>query len=102
KQCIGIARAILKDAPIVLLDEPTSSMDSFTERLVMEGLEHLMEGRTAFVIAHRLATVRHADLAAVIRDGGGGELGPPAQLLAGATIFSDLARTQALTGAPPR
>ena len=102
KQCIGIARAILKDAPIVLLDEPTSSMDSFTERLVMEGLEHLMEGRTAFVIAHRLATVRHADLVAVIRDGGVVELGPPAELLAGDTIFAELARTQALLGEPPR
>jgi ATP-binding cassette subfamily B protein/subfamily B ATP-binding cassette protein MsbA len=96
KQCIGIARAILKAAPIVILDEPTSSMDSFTERLVMEGLERLMEGRTAFVIAHRLATVRNADMVAVLQDGRLVETGPPAQLLAGDTVFAALARTQTL------
>ena len=54
------------------------------------------------MIAHRLATVRHADLVAVIRDGGVVELGPPAELLAGDTIFAELARTQALLGEPPR
>jgi ATP-binding cassette subfamily B protein/subfamily B ATP-binding cassette protein MsbA len=96
KQCIGIARAMLKAAPIVVLDEPTSSMDSFTERLVMDGLERLIEGRTTFVIAHRLATVRNADLVAVVQEGRLVETGTPAQLLAGDTIFAALARTQTL------
>ena len=98
KQCVGIARAMLKAAPIVLLDEPTSSMDSFTERLVMQGLSRLMEGRTAFVIAHRLATVRNADLVVVMTDGRVVEVGSPAELLAGDSVFAELARTQALTG----
>jgi ATP-binding cassette subfamily B protein/subfamily B ATP-binding cassette protein MsbA len=96
KQCIGIARAILKAAPIVVLDEPTSSMDSFTERLVMDGFERLMEGRTTFIIAHRLATVRNADLVAVLQEGRLVETGPPADLLVGDSVFAALARTQTL------
>lgn len=96
KQCIGIARAILKAAPIVVLDEPTSSMDSFTERLVMDGLERLMDGRTTFIIAHRLATVRNTDRVAVLQDGRLVETGAPNDLLAGDTVFAKLASTQAL------
>jgi ATP-binding cassette subfamily B protein/subfamily B ATP-binding cassette protein MsbA len=98
KQCIGIARAMLKDAPIVVLDEPTSSMDSITERRVMVGIERLLEGRTAFIIAHRLATVRHADVVAVIDGGRLVELGPPSVLLAQGGRFAALARTQSMTG----
>jgi ABC-type multidrug transport system fused ATPase/permease subunit len=98
KQCIGLARAMLKDAPIVVLDEPTSSMDSLTERRVMLGIERLLAGRTAFIIAHRLATVRHADLVAVFDQGRLVELGRPDDLLAGPTKFAELARTQSLTG----
>jgi ATP-binding cassette, subfamily B, bacterial len=98
KQCIAIARAILKAAPIVLLDEPTSSMDSLTEELVMEGLARLLEGRTAFIIAHRLATIRTADLVAVMQDGRVVELGSQATLLSDDTLFSKLARSQALIG----
>jgi len=97
KQCIGIARAILKDAPIVLLDEPTSSMDSLTEQLVMDGLGRLMAGRTAFLIAHRLATVRNADVVAVMREGRVVELGSPSDLLGRESLFAELAHTQALS-----
>jgi ABC-type multidrug transport system fused ATPase/permease subunit len=97
KQCIGLARAILKNAPIVILDEPTSSMDSLTERLVLEGFARLASGRTTFVIAHRIATVRNADLVAVLDQGAVVELGRPATLLGGTTKFAEFARTQALT-----
>jgi ATP-binding cassette, subfamily B, bacterial len=98
KQCIGIARAMLKDAPIVILDEPTSSMDSITERRVMVAIERLLEGRTAFIIAHRLATVRNADLVAVVDAGRLVELGRPNDLLNRGGRFAELARTQSLTG----
>lgn len=96
KQCIGLARAILKDAPIVILDEPTSSMDSLTEKLVMDGFARLAAGRTTFVIAHRLATVRNADVVAVLDHGQLVELGPPATLLRRDSLFAQFARTQAL------
>jgi ATP-binding cassette subfamily B protein/subfamily B ATP-binding cassette protein MsbA len=98
KQCIGLARAILKNAPVVILDEPTSSMDSITERIVLEGFARLASGRTTFVIAHRVATVRNADVVAVLDRGAIVELGPPGTLLGGNTRFAELARTQALAG----
>ncbi|MGH7963071.1 MAG: ABC transporter ATP-binding protein, partial [Candidatus Binatia bacterium] len=65
RQRLTIARAILRDAPILILDEPTSSVDAETEALIMEGLERLMTGRTTFIIAHRLSTVRRADMIVV-------------------------------------
>jgi len=95
KQCIGIARALLKDAPIVVLDEPTSAMDAFTEKLVMTGVRRLLEGRTGFIIAHRLVTIQHADIVAVLDGGQLVEVGPPAELLARGSIFAQLVRTQA-------
>jgi ABC-type multidrug transport system fused ATPase/permease subunit len=97
KQCIGLARAILKGAPIVVLDEPTSSMDPLTEKLVMDGFARLAAGRTTFVIAHRLATVRNADLVAVLDHGQVVELGSPSALLGRESRFAQFARTQALT-----
>jgi ATP-binding cassette, subfamily B, bacterial len=98
KQCIGIARAMLKDAPIVILDEPTSAMDAHTERLVMDGVERLLRGRTGFIIAHRLSTVMTADLVAVLDGGRIVESGDPATLLAdSATRFAGLARAQLMT-----
>ena len=95
KQCIGIARAMLKDAPIVVLDEPTSAMDAHTERLVMEGVERLLRGRTGFIIAHRLATVLVADVVFVLDEGRIVESGDPATLLSdSSTRFAGLARAQ--------
>ena len=69
KQRIAIARAILKNAPILVLDEPTSALDSETEHSLTETLKELMIGRTTFIIAHRLSTVRHSDLILVMKDG---------------------------------
>ena len=69
RQRVAIARAILKDPAILILDEATSSLDSESERLIQEALETLMQGRTSFIIAHRLATVRHVDRIFVIADG---------------------------------
>jgi ATP-binding cassette subfamily B protein/subfamily B ATP-binding cassette protein MsbA len=95
KQCIGIARAMLKDAPIVVLDEPTSAMDAHTEQLVMGGVERLLEGRTGFIIAHRLSTVMTADAVFVLDDGRIVESGDPSTLLNDAsTRFAALARAQ--------
>lgn len=97
KQCIGVARAMLKNAPIVILDEPTSSMDAHTERLVMSGIERLLRGRTGFVIAHRLSTVQRADLVAVLEDGRIVETGRPMALLADPTSrFRRMGAAQAL------
>ncbi|GAC1371152.1 MAG: ABC transporter ATP-binding protein [Actinomycetota bacterium] len=97
KQRIGIARALLKEAPIVILDEPTSSMDSLTERLVMQSLQKLLVGRTAFMIAHRLSTIRSVDLVAVLVDGRFVEVGPPDELLRRGGAFAELAQAQGMT-----
>ena len=61
RQRISVARAFLKDAPILILDEPTSAVDSKTEAIILDALDRLMVGRTTFMIAHRLSTIRHAD-----------------------------------------
>ncbi len=91
---LTIARGILLNAPILILDEPTSSVDSETEALIMEGLEHLMDGRTTFIIAHRLSTVRQADLILVIRDGQIVEQGNFTELLRKRGPFASLYGTQ--------
>ena len=69
RQRICVARAFIKDAPILILDEPTSSIDSKTEAVILDSLERLMAGRTSFMIAHRLSTIRHADRIVVIDHG---------------------------------
>jgi len=69
KQRLAIARALLKDAPILILDEPTSALDSETEGFLLEALGRLMEGRTTFIVAHRLSTVRRADRIIALKDG---------------------------------
>ena len=81
RQRITIARAVLKDAPILILDEATSSLDTESERLVRDALGRLMERRTTFVIAHRLSTVQHADRILVLRDGRLAEAGTHAELI---------------------
>jgi subfamily B ATP-binding cassette protein MsbA len=82
RQRVAIARAILKDSPILILDEATSELDSESEMYVQKALSNLMEGRTVFVIAHRLGTVRKADKILVLEDGQIRESGTHAELLA--------------------
>ena len=94
KQRITIARALLRDAPILILDEPTSALDVATEALIMEALDSLMRGRTAFIIAHRLSTVRRCDHIVVLRDGAIVEQGNFAELLGGGGLFAEYYHTQ--------
>ena len=94
KQRITIARALLRNAPILILDEPTSALDVETEALVMEAVERLMEGRTTFIIAHRLSTVRRCDRILVLRDGVIAEQGTMAELLRHGGVFADYYNTQ--------
>ncbi len=97
KQRVSIARAILKDAPILLLDEATASVDTATEKLIQEALEHLMTGRTSFVIAHRLSTIRSASQILVLRHGEIIERGTHAELLDHNGLYARLARIQNTT-----
>ena len=92
KQRLSIARALLKNPPILVLDEATASVDNTTERLIQEALEHLLEGRTSFVIAHRLSTVRHADKILVMERGRIVERGDHDSLLAGNGLYASLCR----------
>jgi ATP-binding cassette, subfamily C, bacterial CydC len=96
KQRLAIARALLKDAPVLLLDEATSSVDTETEQLIQEALARLMAGRTSIVIAHRLATIRRADLVLVLAGGRLVEAGSPVDLLAQDGTFASLLRAQGL------
>jgi ATP-binding cassette subfamily B protein/subfamily B ATP-binding cassette protein MsbA len=94
RQRICVARAFLKDAPILILDEPTSSVDSKTEAVILEALERLMLGRTTFLIAHRLSTVRNADLIVVLSHGEVAELGEPDELLRRDGLYRQLYEVQ--------
>ena len=96
QQRVAIARALLKDAPVLLLDEATSALDAQSERAVQTALEHLMEGRTTLVVAHRLATVLRADRIVVIEAGRIVAEGTHAQLLAQNGLYAELARLQFL------
>ena len=95
KQRIAVARAMLKDAPILILDEATSALDTKSERLVQAGLDELMEGRTSLIIAHRLSTISTVDRIVTLCDGRIDEIGPPEELAVSGGIYAELLALQA-------
>ncbi|MEA3189265.1 MAG: ATP-binding cassette, subfamily bacterial [Chthoniobacter sp.] len=94
RQRLSIARALLKDSPILILDEPTSALDAETESLLLEALERLMRGRTTFIIAHRLSTVRNATRIVALQNGAIMESGTHAELLGRDGLYANLHRMQ--------
>jgi len=94
KQRLSIARAVLKDAPILILDEATSSVDTETEFLIQQALERLMVGRTTIIIAHRLSTIRNADMIVVLDDKQVVESGTHPQLMANEGLYWRLNQVQ--------
>ena len=100
RQRLAIARALYRDAPILILDEATSALDTESERLVQEALQRLMRGRTTLVIAHRLSTIEHADRVVVMQQGRIAEQGSHAQLLAQGGLYARLQTPTALADEP--
>jgi len=103
RQRIGIARAIIRNNPILILDEPTAALDTESEKLVMDALRRLMQKRTVITIAHRLSTIRDADKIIVLKDGVLAEEGSHDELMARSGIYAGLYQTQfeaKLAGAP--
>ncbi|MCL1977395.1 MAG: ABC transporter ATP-binding protein/permease [Candidatus Bathyarchaeota archaeon] len=94
KQLLTIARAIIKNSPLLILDEATSSVDTRTERIVQEAMDNLTKGRTSFVIAHRLSTIKNADLILVMKDGDIIESGNHKELLAKGGFYAELYNSQ--------
>ncbi|MCL1849070.1 MAG: ATP-binding cassette domain-containing protein, partial [Clostridiales bacterium] len=94
KQLVAIARAMIQDAPILILDEATSSVDARTEVLIQEAMDKLMAGRTSFVIAHRLSTIKNANLILVLKDGDVIERGTHRELLAQGGFYAELYNSQ--------
>jgi ABC-type multidrug transport system fused ATPase/permease subunit len=94
RQRIGIARAIIRNNPILILDEPTAALDTESERLVIEALERLMKGRTVITIAHRLSTIRDADKIIVLKGGVVAEEGSHDELVARDGVYAELYRIQ--------
>ena len=90
RQRLAIARAVIRNAPILILDEPTTGLDSRSERLVLEALERLMQGKTSIVIAHRLSTIQQADVIFVVQDGGIAESGTHNDLLQRGGVYQRL------------
>jgi len=99
RQRIGIARVMVRNNPILLLDEPTAALDSESEKLVIDALEKLMKGKTVIAIAHRLTTIRDADQIIVLSGGVVAESGSHDQLLKLGGIYADLYHTQFDVGA---
>jgi subfamily B ATP-binding cassette protein MsbA len=95
RQRIGIARAVVRNSPILILDEPTAALDTESEKEVMEALENLMQGRTVIIIAHRLSTIRDADKIIVLNKGMIVEEGTHDELIARGKMYSDLCKVQA-------
>lgn len=94
KQLLTIARAILADNPVLILDEATSSVDTRTEERIQKAMNNLMKGRTSFVIAHRLSTIKDADVILVMRDGDIIEQGNHEELLRKGGFYADLYNSQ--------
>ncbi len=94
RQRIAIARAVIRNTPILVLDEPTSGLDAASEQAVFEALDHLMEGRTSIVIAHHLATVRRANVIFVVKDNALVERGTHDELLAAGGLYAELYEIQ--------
>jgi len=94
RQRLAIARAIIRNSPILILDEPTSGLDAQSEKLVFEALERLIEGKTCIVIAHRLATIRKANEIFVVQDGGIAERGTHDELVERNGVYAELAALQ--------
>ena len=101
RQRLAIARALYKDAPILILDEATSALDNESERLVQDALEQLMQGRTTLIVAHRLSTIEHADRVVVMEGGCIVEQGAPAQLLAQGGAYARLHHRGEWAGTEP-
>ena len=97
KQRLAVARALLKDAPILILDEATSSLDTKSERAVQAGLDELMEGRTTLIVAHRLSTISSVDRIVTLRDGRIDEVGSPEELATTGGIYAELLALQGST-----
>jgi ATP-binding cassette subfamily B protein/subfamily B ATP-binding cassette protein MsbA len=97
RQRLSIARALLKNAPILILDEPTSALDAASESLLLEALERLAKGRSTFIIAHRLSTIRRATRILVLKDGTIAESGSHEELLRRGGVYADLHRIQFAT-----
>ncbi|PLA11872.1 ABC transporter ATP-binding protein [Corynebacterium riegelii] len=102
RQRVAVARAMLKDAPILILDEATSALDTKAERAVQAGLDELMEGRTTIMIAHRLSTIAGVDTIITLRDGRIDEIGSPAELAVSGGIYSELLKLTASSSAEDR
>jgi hypothetical protein len=94
RQRIAIARAILKDAPVLILDEATSALDSYAEHEVQKALDRLMKGRTTLIIAHRLSTIANVDKIVTLKDGKIDEIGTPFELAKTNGIYSQLLNIQ--------